>query len=90
MYREFHNLMEDVVLQDVDAMMAADGGCCCEVCRADVIAYALNHLPPRYVASDKGRMLVKLDSCAAQFRTDVVAALTAAIRQVRANPRHNG
>ena len=85
---EYHNLMEDIVLRHVDSMMAADGGCCCEACRSDVVAYALNHLPPRYVASDKGRMLVELDSYEAQFRTDVVAALSNAIRLVRDNPRH--
>ena len=43
---EYHNLMEDIVLRHVDSMMAADGGCCCEACRSDVVAYALNHLPP--------------------------------------------
>ena len=86
---EYHNLMEDIVLRHVDSMMAADGGCCCDACRSDVIAYALNHLPPRYVATDKGRMLVELDSYEAQFHTDVVAALSNAIKRVRGNPRHS-
>lgn len=85
---QYRNLMEDVVLRYVDSMMAADGGCCCSSCRSDVIAYALNHLPPRYVATDKGRMLVELDSYENQFRTDVVAALGEAIQQVRQYPRH--
>ena len=85
---EYHNLMEDVVLRYVDSMMAADGGGCCGSCRSDVIAYALNHLPPRYVATDKGRMLVELDSYESQFRTDVVAVLSEAIKVVRQHPRH--
>ena len=84
----YHNLMEDIVLRHVDSMMAADGGCCCAACRADVIAHALNHLPPRYVASDKGRMMVKLSSFESQFRTDVVAALSEGRKVVRAHPRH--
>ena len=84
----YRNLMEDVVLQYVDGMMKADGGCTCAVCRSDVIAYALNRLPPKYVVSDTGRMMVKLDSYASQFRADVTAALSDAIRQVRNNPRH--
>ena len=86
---EYHNLMEDVVLQYVDAMMAADGGCCCDACRSDVIAYALNQLPPRYVATDKGRMLSKLDSYESQFHTDIIAAITGGIQIVRQHPRHN-
>ncbi len=80
--------MEDVALRYVDAVLEADGGCRCAVCRADVMAYALNHLPPRYVASDMGRMMVKLSSFESQFRTDVVAALSEGRKVVRAQPRH--
>lgn len=85
---QLHNLMEDIVLRYVDGMMEAGGGCCCPDCRRDIMAYALNHLPPRYVASDKGRMLVQLDSYDSQFRTDVTAALGAALSVVWGNPRH--
>ena len=87
MNAEYHNLMEDVVLQYVDSMLAADKGCCCDICRADVIALSLNHLPPRYVVSDKGRMLAKLGSYESQFRTDVFAAMSEAIMVVRHKPR---
>lgn len=89
MNAEYHNLMEDVVLQYVDSMLAADKGCCCDICRADVIALSLNHLPPRYVVSDKGRMLAKLGSYESQFRTDVFAAMSEAIKVVRQKPRHS-
>ena len=47
---EYHNLMEDIVLQEVDAIMRSGGGCCCDICKTDVVAYALNHLPPHYVS----------------------------------------
>ena len=83
MNAQYHNLMEDVVLQYVDSMLAAD------ICRADVIALSLNHLPPRYVVSDKGRMLAKLGSYESQFRTDVFAAMSEAIKVVRQKPRHD-
>lgn len=85
---EYHNLMEDIVLQYVDSMMTASNSCRCAVCRADVIALALNRLPPHYVVSDKGRMMIKLKSYESQFRTDVTAALSHAIQQVHDNPRH--
>ncbi len=88
MHPNFHNLMEDIVLQYVDTVMESHPYCRCEICRNDVIAYALNHLPPRYVVTDTGRMLVKLDSYAAQFRTDVVSALGEAVQVVGSKPRH--
>lgn len=85
----YHNLMEDIVLQHVDALMQADGCCPCEICRSDVVAYTLNHLPPHYVSSDTGRMMVKLQSYEAQFRTDVITALSTAVKLVHDHPRHS-
>ncbi len=41
----YHNLMEDIVLQHVDRILEADGCYCCDICKPDVITYALNHLP---------------------------------------------
>lgn len=86
--RSYHNIMEDVALRYLDGVMEADGGCRCAACRADVMAYALNHLTPHYVVSDKGRMMVQLNSYDSQFRTDVVSALSQARQVVRAHPRH--
>ena len=82
----YHNLMEDIVLQHVDRILEADG-CCCDICKSDVIAYALNHLPPQYVVTDTGRMMVKLKNCDSQNRTDVLAALSNAVKLIRDNPR---
>lgn len=50
MSQNVQNLMEEIVLQNVDSVMASQGCCTCDVCRTDVIAYALNHLPPHYVS----------------------------------------
>ena len=84
----YHNLMEDIVLQHVDRILEADGCCCCDICKSDVIAYALNHLPPQYVVTDTGRMMVKPKNCDSQNRTDVLAALSNAVKLIRDNPRH--
>lgn len=84
----YHNLMEDVVLRYVDDSMAKGGGCTCDLCKADVVAYAFNHLPPRYVRTEAGRIMVELSSYEAQFRADVLAALGEAVNLVQKNPRH--
>ena len=83
----YHNLMEDIVLQHVDRILEADGCYCCDICKPDVITYALNHLPPQYVVTDTGRMMVKLKNCDSQNRTDVLAALSNAVKLIRDNPR---
>lgn len=84
----YHNLMEDVVLRYVDGAMAAGGGCTCALCKADIIAHALNHLPPRYVRTEAGRMMVELSSYDLQFRADVLSALSDAVKLVQGNPHH--
>ena len=85
---EYKNLMEDFVLQNLDTVMKAEGGCTCDACKSDVVAYALNHLTPHYVATRQGRLMVKLQSYELQSRADVVAALSEAAVMVAKTPRH--
>ena len=68
MAMEYRNLMEDIVLQNLDTVMAAEGGCTCDACKSDVVSYALNHLTPHYVATRQGRLMVKLQSYELQSR----------------------
>ena len=85
---EYRNLMEDIVMQNLDAVISAGGGCTCDACKSDVAAYALNHLPPHSVATRQGRLLVKLKSYELQSRADVVAAISEAAVLVSKSPRH--
>lgn len=85
---EYRNLMEDIVMQNLDVVMTAGGGCTCDACKSDVAAYALNHLNPHYVATRQGRLLVKLQSYELQSRADVVAAISEAAVVVAKSPRH--
>lgn len=88
MAMEYKNLMEDIVMQNLDGLMQARGVCTCDACRSDVAAYALNQLPPRYVATHRGQLLSKLNSYELQFQADVIAAISAGILVVSASPRH--
>ena len=85
---EYKNLMEDIVLQNLDTVMTAEGGCTCDACKSDVVAYTLNNLAPHYVAPRQGRLLVMLKSSEVQSRADVVAAISEAAVMVSKNPRH--
>lgn len=58
-----------------------------EKAKLDVIAYALNHLPPRYVVTEKGHLYTRVDELKQQFKTDIVVELSKAIKHVKANPR---
>lgn len=86
---EYRNLMEDIVLQNLDRVMEQEGGCTCDACRSDIVAYALNHLTPHYVATRQGRLMVKLQSYEMQSRADVLTAISEAALVVGRHPRHD-
>ena len=58
-----------------------------EKTRMDVLAYALNRLPSKYVVTEKGHLFTRVNELKQQFRTDIIVELTKAIAHVRANPR---
>jgi len=84
------NYMEDVVFHHLDSIIAMADCCKCSVCRADIMAYALNHLPSKYVVTPNGEVYSKLAELQQQFQADVVMAIIKAIEVVKKNPRHEG
>jgi competence protein ComFB len=59
----------------------------CPVCREDAMVYALNRLPPHYVATRKGEVVSRVGVLAGQSRTDGLVVMMDALRFVAANPR---
>jgi competence protein ComFB len=55
--------------------------------KLDVLAIALNRLPPRYVVTEQGYLFTRADELRQQFKTDLLVELARAIDQVRKNPR---
>ncbi len=58
-----------------------------EKTKLDILAFTLNHLPPRYLVSEKGLLYTRVDELRQQFKTDIIVELTQAIDRVKANPR---
>lgn len=82
------NYMEDVVALFIDDLMEDKDICKCEHCRLDIIALALNKLPPKYIATRESEVYAKTDLLSRQYRTDVIIQLLNAISIVSKNPHH--
>lgn len=82
------NIMEYVVEEKYKQIEKELDCCKCDQCVADIMAYALNSLPSKYVTSDVGKMLVQLDYVSSQHGIDVVTALVQAAEIIKKNPRH--
>lgn len=84
------NYMEGIVSAELDKLFAQDikDACKCQRCKSDMMCWALNRLPPKYVVSEKGRIYTKLNEQHIQFHVDVIRELTKAILYVSKNPQH--
>lgn len=86
---KIENYMEDVVQDELELLLAEiDNICKCQKCKLDMMVYALNRLPPKYVITNRGRIYTKLKEQEVQFKADVVKELTKAILYISKNPQH--
>lgn len=84
----FNNLMETLVAEKLDMVINTMDCCKCEQCRADIISFALNRLPTKYVSTRMGEVYSKMYSLSVQHEADILGALAVAVRVVVENPRH--
>lgn len=86
--KKYENMMEAFVENELQVMGDSLECCTCEQCLNDIAAYALNHLPPRYVVTQAGGAISKADTMRIQHLTDVRTALVQAAQVVKEHPRH--
>lgn len=82
-----HNYIEDMLMDRLEHCLAMLGCCDCERCRMDIMALALNQLPPAYAVAVPldDRLKRKLRSA---YEVKATATLVNAIQQVKQHPRH--
>lgn len=86
---EFHNYMEDLVVEIVEEILSQTQGVCgCQQCKVDIAAYALNKLTPKYVVTPKGRVFTRLQEVQLQAKADIIREVVKAIEVIKNNPRH--
>lgn len=84
------NYMEEAVKRSLEELLvesAYENIGLNEKDKLDVMAYCLNHLPPRYVVTEKGHLYNRVNELKQQFKTDIVVELSKAIEYIKANPR---
>lgn len=86
--KKYENVMETVCEEELRALEPDLHCCLCEQCRNDIIAFALNQLPCRYVVTPAGGAISKAAAMRIQHMTDVRTALIRAAQTVKGSPRH--
>lgn len=82
------NIMEDVVRENLEYVLAKYDCCKCAKCREDMIACALNMLPARYVQYQSGEAMSRFTLSRGQEKAEIITAIVKAVDQVSPNPRH--
>ena len=86
---QLRNVMEDLAWELLDQVLDQDPAACrCDACRHDIMALALNQLPPRYAVRETGHLYSRAALLDIQCRADVYRALAQALLVVKAAPRH--
>lgn len=83
-----HNLIEDHAAEAYEHLVGHYPDFCgCETCRLDVLVYALNRLPPRYVIGLEGTIVTEINLEKDQSRASIDVAVIEGIRKVNLAPR---
>jgi competence protein ComFB len=86
---ELHNYTEKVVREVLIEIVDRRADVCkCERCKLDIMAMALNNLPPQYYVSEKGEVFSKLLATYMETRTKVITEVTKAVMHVEKTPHH--
>ena len=83
-----NNLVEARVLSAYDTLAPQFPAFCgCEICRGDVLVFALNRLQARYVATAEGKIMTELALDSEQNRVNVDVMIMEGFRKVTMAPR---
>lgn len=85
------NKMEAAVRREVKRFFSNEGDkiCSCSHCELDIVALALNSLPPKYVVTNIGNAVTNVNIGSSQWKADVTIAVSRAAKLVAKHPRHD-
>ncbi len=78
------NVAELAVKERIEEAMDKFKCCQCDHCVKDVLALAVNNLPPKYIVRNELDQVLEIR----RYDADVISALVNAVIKVKQNPRH--
>lgn len=83
------NIMEDNVIRAVNKTAPELNCCTCDKCKAELAAYVLNRIPPKYVDTEKGALYTKANHMSADFDMKVLLEIAQAASTIGKPKGHN-
>lgn len=85
---KLRNVMEDVITEKLEAVIDTLECCKCDRCKMDIVAYTLNHVPPKYALTDEGKIMSLLSINDQQIDADLTKVIVQASKIVAEKPHH--
>ncbi len=85
---DLKNSMEEFVERYIDGVMKELDMCTCQKCKFDVMAIALNNLPPLYTVTRSGALFNKVKSMESQSEARIISEITKAAKIVMKDAKH--
>lgn len=86
----YKNYSEEIVYKILlEVLQNYPNVCKCDKCIADMMACALNHVKPKYVVNDQGKIYISaLYEINKQEKISITAIVIYAVEKISANPMH--
>ncbi|MFH1783279.1 MAG: CheR family methyltransferase [bacterium] len=85
----FKNIMDDLVSDYLQTYLINKYDVCsCDLCKKDIMAYALSRLPAKYVTTDVGAMKTVIEQTRSENESEIIKRIIEAIEVVSKTPRH--
>jgi chemotaxis protein methyltransferase CheR len=83
------NVLEDIAADCLNsALQMRYDICTCAVCKTDMLAYILSHVPAKYVTTETGALHAVMQQNRVEFQAQISRATIEAIDVVSKDPRH--
>lgn len=88
--RRVHNVMEDLIYEEIEKNIDSLGICPCPKCREDLLTLTLNHVKPKYVSTETGNAAIKAAQMASiNDQIHLLTEITYCAQKIKDNPHHN-
>lgn len=89
MEKKLYNVMESIVFTKLSTIINDINCCKCDECILDLVALTLNNLPPKYVASSKGEIMIKVLYQSQLDNTSIIKAIVHSSELISKKPNHS-
>ncbi|MCL2120906.1 MAG: late competence development ComFB family protein [Clostridiales bacterium] len=83
------NYWESLIMEKTKGIVSKTDMCQCEKCFLDICALALNKLPPHYVTTDRGSLMVKVPTANAKTELELTILISRCAKLVSEKPIHD-